>query len=254
MRSNNVRLSIEEYKLVERIGRGIAIRVPFADREYVWYVYSKYLEWLKEQGKEDYDNVAGLIGEAMKNYNNIVPEALKYDHVFIDEVQDFDKSWLSIVSQFARISLSMAGDIAQKIYKRTFTWKSVGIKIRSHRSVPLRGSFRTTEQIMKAASKIIEDCQMQADADEFVNPIIPKKQGPLITRVKRKGVKDSYNEGYKYVSQKFKRIRKSTVAIAMPLSRQVYPAYNQLISCLINSVYEFGNFRSFGTLNFHRRF
>jgi hypothetical protein len=27
-----------------------------------------------------------------------------------------------------------------------------------------------------------------------------------------------------------------------------------LVSCLINSVYEFGNFRSFGTLNFHRRF
>jgi hypothetical protein len=33
-----------------------------------------------------------------------------------------------------------------------------------------------------------------------------------------------------------------------------YPHEIDLVSCLINSVYEFGNFRSFGTLNFHRRF
>lgn len=210
-------IDFEKYKHVERVGRGIAIRVPLVDREYVWHVYAQYLEWLKDEDKEDYDNVAGLVTKAMQQYGSTLPENLRYDHVFIDEVQDFDKSWLSVLAPIPRISLSMAGDIAQKIYKRSFTWKSVGIKIQAHRSVPLRGSFRTTKQIMNVAIKIIENCSMQSDED-YVNPIIPRKNGPLIHRLKRKGIKEAYNDGYQYAVKKFKRIRTSTVAIALPLS------------------------------------
>jgi superfamily I DNA/RNA helicase len=219
----------EEYKLAERIGRGIAIRVPLTDREYVWYVYSKYLEWLKTEGKEDYDNVAGLVIKSKEQFGSVSPENLRFDHVFVDEVQDFDKSWLSVLAPIPRISLTMAGDIAQKIYKRNFTWKSVGIKIQAHRSVPLRGSFRTTKQIMRVGSIIIQNCQMQSD-EEYVNPVMPIKQGPLINRLIRKGIKNAYDEGYKYVAHKFKRIRTSTVAVALPFSRQVYPAQKQLSS------------------------
>ena len=219
----------EVYKLAERVGRGIAVRVPLIDREYVWHIYSEYLEWLKEERKEDYDNVAGLISGSLEQYNGVVPEPLRYDHVFIDEVQDFDKSWLAMTAPFTRISLSMAGDIAQKIYKRNFTWKSVGIKIQAHRSVPLKGSFRTTKQIMEVASRILEGCQLQSDV-EFVNPVMPKKNGPLISRLIRRGVKEAYDDGYKYVFKKFKRIRTATVAVALPFSRQLYPAYNQLTS------------------------
>ena len=45
------------YNTIERVGRGLAVRLPAGDREYVWYVFDAYRKWLDENGKEDYDNL-----------------------------------------------------------------------------------------------------------------------------------------------------------------------------------------------------
>jgi len=71
--------------------------------------------------QEDYDNPAGLLLRALEEQGGIFPDALRYDHLMIDEVQDFDKSGLLAAVKVPRVSLSLAGDLAQKIYRRNFT-------------------------------------------------------------------------------------------------------------------------------------
>ncbi|MGV7224801.1 MAG: UvrD-helicase domain-containing protein [Nitrospinales bacterium] len=216
-----------DYTNAERVGRGTAIRLSADDRHYIWLIFEKYMGWLNENGKEDYDNVAGLVNKAIKKNGGSVPESMRYDHVFVDEVQDFDKSWLSVLSEVPRVSLSMAGDIAQRIYKRSFSWKSAGISIQAHRSRALKGSYRTTKQIMEVASKVMEESMVHLE-DDYVSPIMPIRNGPKIVKIVRATTKTAYNDGYRYVAAKFKRIRKATVAIALPFQRQLYPAQKQL--------------------------
>ena len=87
------------YENAERVGRGTAIKLPANDREYIWLVFEKYLDWLDGNGKEDYDNVAGLLNKAIKRNGGYIPDDMRYDHVFLDEVQDFDRSWLAVLSE-----------------------------------------------------------------------------------------------------------------------------------------------------------
>ena len=44
--------------------------------------------------------------------------------------------------------MTIAADVAQKIYKKTFTWKEVGIDISGKSSKSLSKSFRSTKQIV----------------------------------------------------------------------------------------------------------
>ena len=121
----------------------------------------------------------------------------------------------------------MAGDIAQRIYKRTFTWKSVGISIEAHRSRALKGSYRTTKQIMEVANKMMEESSVSLE-DDYVQPIMPVRNGPKIVKIVRGTPREAYDDGYRYVAAKFRRIRTATVAIALPFQRQLYPAQKQL--------------------------
>ena len=219
----------QDYKNAERVGRGTAIRLPTNDRDYIWSVFRKYSEWLDKEGKEDYDNVAGLVNKAIKRNGGYFPENIRYDHVFVDEVQDFDKSWLMVLSNLSRVSLSMAGDIAQKIYKRSFSWKSVGISIQGHRSRALKGSYRTTKQIMEVANKMMEESGIHLE-DDYVSPVMPVRNGPKIVKIVRPTTKGAYDDGYKFIAKKFKKIRKASVAVALPFQRQLFPAKKQLDS------------------------
>lgn len=225
--------NFSEYKNAERTGRGTAIRLPASDREYIWHIFRQYFEWLEKNRKEDYDNVAGLVNKAIEKNGGSIPTEMRYDHVFVDEVQDFDKSWLAVLSGIPRVSLSMAGDIAQRIYKRSFSWKSVGISIQAHRSRSLKGSYRTTKQIMEVANKMMEESMVHLEED-YVSPLLPVRNGPTIVKIVRGTTKSAYDDGYKYVASHFKRIRKASVAVALPFQRQLYPAQKQLKSLGLN--------------------
>jgi superfamily I DNA/RNA helicase len=125
---------LDDYLAVERTGRGTAVRVSQEDRRFIWCVYELYEEWLEDTRQEDYDNPAGLLLRTLMERGEDLPDEFRYDHVMIDEVQDFDKSWLLAAAKIPRVSLSMAGDLAQKIYRRSFSWSSVGIQVQGGRS------------------------------------------------------------------------------------------------------------------------
>jgi len=217
-----------EYEMIERIGRGTNIRLNRDDREVVWDVFEEYVQYLEEEQKEDYDNPGGLLLKVKMITGKSIPEELKYDHIFIDEVQDFDKSWLMAISEFSRFTISLAGDIAQKIYKRNFTWESVGIKIHGSRSRYLTGSHRTTKQIMNVAKNLLKGMDFSQDLQSINQLTEPKKNGELVNKIICNSPKEAYDKGYEYVSETFKRLRKKTVALVVPFKNQMYPAMKAL--------------------------
>jgi superfamily I DNA/RNA helicase len=173
-----------KYQQAERVGRGTAIPVRANDRDVVWRVFSAVDKQLSSQARFDYANPAGLIRAAVKAKGNQYHEDLKYDHVFIDEVQDFDKSWLMAISPIPRVTLTMAGDLAQRIYKRSFTWRGVGIDLPAARSKKLAGSHRTTRQIMEVARHLV-DHTGDAGSVEGVETELPSRNGPPVVRIQR---------------------------------------------------------------------
>lgn len=135
---------LNKYKETERVERGTAVRLTVEERHVVWDLFKRDTEWLEENGTEDYDNPAGKILNSITKSQTGLSEELQYDHVMVDEVQDFGRSWLLVVAKIPRISLCLAGDLAQKIYRRNFSGASVGIEVRGGRSRRLSNSHRTT--------------------------------------------------------------------------------------------------------------
>jgi superfamily I DNA/RNA helicase len=219
-------LELQEYLLAERIGRGTIFKLSEEDRKLVWNVFAQYKKALHDDNVEDYDNAGMLILRGLENAGEL-PNSLRYDHILVDEVQDFHQSWLLALAPFPRVSLTLAGDLAQKIYKRNFTWKSVGIDIHASRSRKLSGSHRTTKQIMEVAMYVIENSDV-AKSDDYVPPALPEKSGPNVGLIKGKNPKDSWEKGHEYIVEKFGRLRTSTLAVALPFSKQVFGAQNGL--------------------------
>lgn len=218
---------LNEYLIVERTNRGTAIRLSQEDRRFVWHVYELYMEWLEENNKQDYDNPAGLILNTLEQQGIEFPDNLRYDHVMVDEVQDFDKSWLLAVVKLPRVSLSLAGDLAQKIYRRNFTWKSVGIRVQGGRSHNLLGSHRTTFEIMQVAQYLLKN-HIASTEEVFTPPIYPNRHGNKVRKILGSSAKDAYEKGYDFIAENFKRLRTTTVAVALPFSNQVYPVQQAL--------------------------
>ena len=218
---------LDEYLTVERKGRGNSIRLLQEDRKFVWFVYEAYQEWLEESRKEDYDNPAGLILRCLREKYVNLPDDLRYDHVLVDEVQDFDKSWLLAVVKIPKVSLTLAGDLAQKIYKRSFTWASVGINVRGSRSRYLSGNHRTTKQIMDVASYLLIGNSITLN-DDYVAPISPNRNGDKVKKIISHGARDAYEKGYDYIADSFRRLRIANVAVVLPFSKQLYPTKKAL--------------------------
>ncbi len=218
---------LDDYLRVERTGRGTAVRLTREDRLKVWPVYEMYQEWLEETRQEDYDNPAGLVLRSIMEQGEELPDELRYDHVMIDEVQDFDKSWLLAAVKIPRISMSMAGDIAQKIYHRNFSWSSVGIQVQGGRSRRLSTSHRTTRQIMDVAEYLLQDNDVTESSD-YSQPVRPIKSGNKVKTLIADTPKQAYEQGYQYIADHYKRIRTTSVIVALPFSRQLYPAQKAL--------------------------
>lgn len=219
--------TLAAYKAAERSGRGVSVRVAREDRAAVWQVFEAWCEWLEENDAEDYDNPAGPVLAALQATGGRFADDLRCDHVMIDEVQDFDRSWLLALTQVPRVSMTLAGDLAQKIYKRSFTWRSVGIEVLGGRSRRLSGSHRTTRQIMEVAKRLIENSALASDAD-WTPPVMPAKSGPPVRLILGRTPKEAYDLGYDFTAREFKRLRAKSVAFAVPFSRQTFAAAKSL--------------------------
>ena len=162
------------YLSASRKGRGSQIRLSAADRKLVWGIYSIFME---EAERHHYNSWPDLY-IALNNNLEQIPEEKRIDYVLIDEAQDMTVGKLKVMRALTRKSLTIAADMAQKIYKTSFTWKEVGIDISGRSSKSLTKSFRSTKQIVMLAEDLMKINREQApNSDEYTKAVLPEREG-----------------------------------------------------------------------------
>lgn len=210
--------SREAYRVVSRTGRGTGIQVRGDDRELVWDVLVAYQNKVIDQGCWDVDDPGGLVMYSRVRCTMLVPPTFDYGHIFIDEVQDFDKSWLEAIAAISNCPITMAGDLAQRIYKRSFTWKEVGISLPASHSQKLTGSFRTTKQIMQVAQQLAANPDLAGEVD-YQAPTLPTREGHRVQRVIREQRLQVIEEVARWVAQLNQQAPSDSIFIAVPSAR-----------------------------------
>ncbi|WP_318452157.1 3'-5' exonuclease [Photobacterium leiognathi] len=89
-----------------------------------------------------------------------------YEVLIADECQDFSTNDLrAIVNQLSPDSFgTFVLDTAQKIYRRSFTWKEIGLTIRPENSFRLTQNYRNTKEIADFASCLLRNVNLDHDA------------------------------------------------------------------------------------------
>ncbi|WP_350431354.1 3'-5' exonuclease [Shewanella sp. H8] len=154
---------LESYITIERTGRGILPRVDhFLRRRILDEVIYPYLKFKSENLLVDWDDLSVIGSETV--FENI-------DIAIIDEAQDFSANQLrSIIKQLSPLSFTIIVlDSAQRIYKRGFTWKDVGINDSS--SFRLERNYRNTIQIASFVKRFIENSSISFDNDATLSNI-----------------------------------------------------------------------------------
>lgn len=172
--------TIDDYLSTDRKGRGSHIRLSVKDRKLVWSIFELYSDKAKKIGFTDWPDLYLAIVDNL----NRIPEPMKIDHILVDEAQDLTVGKLRVMKALAKRSLTIAADIAQKIYKTSFTWKEVGVDIKGKSSKSLTKSFRSTKQIVELAEDLMAlNRRDSKDADEYTNAVLPEAEGNVPTVV-----------------------------------------------------------------------
>jgi len=163
--------SLESYIDLERTGRGTKPRVEkVLRRQILDKIVYPYLDYKKNGKIYDWNDLALVASE--KKFDNI-------NIAIIDEAQDFSANQLkAIMTQLAPESFTtIVLDSAQRIYKRGFTWKEVGISDATY--ARLEFNYRNTKQIAAFAQGLLENSKVSLDEDSTaVNINQIKKTGP----------------------------------------------------------------------------
>lgn len=146
--------SLEEYKQARRVGRGT--RLSRADKIKVWDVLSEYRRLLNQHGIKE-------ISDAYRDAADFIKENgidFPYQSIVVDEAQDMGPQAFKLLRAIVpeqENDLFIVGDAHQRIYDQNkVVLSQVGINVRG-RSAKLKINYRTTDEIRKFASAILND-------------------------------------------------------------------------------------------------
>ena len=142
--------SWDDYKNAPRVGRGTPLGRK--QRHGVWEVMQRVLDLMASENLVTWNEVCFRVASALQQEG-----ARLFDHVVVDESQDFGRAELELVKSLVprdAASIFLAGDSGQRIYKRSFSWRAVGIEVVG-RSRRLKINYRTTEQIRGFADSVL---------------------------------------------------------------------------------------------------
>jgi hypothetical protein len=153
----------DSYLDANRAGRGFALRSK--ERAAVWALFLAVSSALDKRDQRLWSAVPREICLAADH-----AAMEKFDHFLIDEAQFFAPSWFQAIRLAMReqSSLFLCADPNQGFMKSRLSWKSVGIDV-TGRTKKLRRSYRTTQAILTAASRILAR-YAQGDPDDFLVP------------------------------------------------------------------------------------
>ena len=141
--------SWESYRDVPRLGRRTRLKEP--QRQVLWSIFEQVRKDLKAKGLITESELFNRLTE------HFAHSTRPYNFVVVDECQDVgiaELRFLAAIGAGEKNALFFAGDLGQRIFQQSFSWKACGIDIRG-RSTTLRINYRTSHQIRTQADKLL---------------------------------------------------------------------------------------------------
>ncbi len=158
--------SRDDYRSVERAGRGFPLTEPQRDRVYT--AFEAYQAALNQRDQMDWGDVPRQIWRWLSAGQLKLP---LYDVVLIDEAQFFAPIWFEIIKRAVRPRtghLFLVADPTQGFLKRRQSWLASGLEVRG-RAHRLKRSYRTTREILNFAT-LLYRTRLPDDDDDIVPP------------------------------------------------------------------------------------
>jgi hypothetical protein len=153
--------SLDAYSTVQRMGR--KSRLGPNQRARLWPIFQAVREALSAERYTTWADVFSGLADVLVTRGN-----KPFDHVVIDEAQDLAPAELRFFAALAPAKpdgLFLAGDVGQRIFQHPFSWASLGVDVRG-RSHTLKVCYRTSQQIRRAADKLLPTVLRDADGLE----------------------------------------------------------------------------------------
>jgi superfamily I DNA/RNA helicase len=158
---------LDEYLRVSRRGRGVPLNRK--QRAAVWPVFGEMRQHMHRQGWRTYQDATLDALDSLKSADSVAG----YRSVVVDEAQDMGPEALCLIRQLApegENDLFLVGDGHQRIYRKKAVMGQCGIRIVG-RSRRLKINYRTTEQIRRFASALLEGLAIDdLDGEEDPRP------------------------------------------------------------------------------------
>jgi hypothetical protein len=153
--------ALNAYSTIQRMGR--KSRLGPNQRARLWPIFQAVRDALTAEHYTTWANVFTGLADALSR------RALKpFDHVVIDEAQDLAPAELRFFASLAPAGadgLFLSGDVGQRIFQHPFSWASLGVDLRG-RSHTLKVCYRTSQQIRRAADKLLPTVLRDTDGLE----------------------------------------------------------------------------------------
>ncbi|WP_277374696.1 3'-5' exonuclease [Pseudomonas sp. AA-38] len=140
----------EAYRDVARLGR--KTRLPEAQRKVLWSIFERVQIELKVLNLVTMSEVFTILAGKVAESDKVI-----FDHAIVDEAQDIGVAHLKFLAAIGGSrpnALFFAGDLGQRIFQQSFSWKSLGVDVRG-RSRTLRINYRTSHQIRLQADRLL---------------------------------------------------------------------------------------------------
>ena len=160
-------------------------------------IYRIYQQKLLDLNSADFSDLILHTLQIFKNYPDIISiYSKKFKYILVDEYQDtnfIQSEWLKYLSK-SNLNICCVGDDDQSIY----SWRGAEIKnfldfdkiYKNTKIIRLEKNYRSTQNILSVASKLIENNQNRVGKTLYTN----QKKGELITLDCFRNVKDEATE------------------------------------------------------------
>ena len=175
----------ETYRDVPRLGR--RRRLPESHRRVLWSIFEQVRSGLKRSGLITRSEMFGRLTSRFSK-----TQRSPFDFIIVDEAQDIgvpQLRYMAILGVERPDGLFFAGDLGQRIFQQTFSWRALGVEIRG-RSHTLKINYRTSHQIRKRSDLLlgIEIADADGNMEERSGTIsVFNGPEPIVTIVKTTG-------------------------------------------------------------------
>lgn len=179
----------QDYFKASRVGRGVALSRK--QRAMLWPVFEEMRLQLHQSGAMCSQDAVYTVLDMLNDGTVVRP----YRAAVIDEAQDFGAESLKLIRALVneeQDDLMIVGDGHQRIYGRKAALGHCGINIRG-RGRKLRINYRTTEQIRRFATAVLEGIDVD-DMDEGADSVVGYRSLILGEKPVLKGFSDAGTE------------------------------------------------------------